>query len=175
MKEVMIFGKVRRDPITGDTPNHRMNANSKNRFNILAAVTVKGGKVSPLQYVVTQACTNAAIFLQFVKVLLEEGTLSRGDIFILDNCSVHVKGDNLGLAEHLLNEEGILLLTLPPYHPELNPTELVFNTLLQRLKSKRARYNSLDAEDFLDAICIELSSISLGDVAEFFVKCGYLY
>ena len=41
MKEIDIFGVVRRDIIKGTVPRHKMNANSKNRWNILAACTVK--------------------------------------------------------------------------------------------------------------------------------------
>ena len=65
------------------------------------------------------------------------------------------------------------MITLPPYHPDFNPTELVFNTILQRLSGKRARYNSLDADDFLDAIKIELGLFNHRDVISFCRKCGY--
>ena len=41
MKEKDIYRKVRRDPKTGETPKHTMNANGKNRYNILSAVTIK--------------------------------------------------------------------------------------------------------------------------------------
>ena len=42
IKDINIFGKVRRDVVSENIPNHSMNANSKNRYNILAAVTIKG-------------------------------------------------------------------------------------------------------------------------------------
>ena len=80
---------------------------------------------------------------------MRKGTLRPGDIFIVDNCSVHMRGDNIGLQEALFKKYNVLMITLPPYHPGFNPTELVFNTILQRLSGKRARYNSLDADDFL--------------------------
>ena len=76
----------------------------------------------------------------------------RGDIFVVDNCTIHVFGNNVGIQDALFNVHGILMITLPPYHREFNPTELVYNTLLQRLSGERARYNCLDANEFLDAI-----------------------
>ena len=87
MKERDIFRKVRRDVRTGTTPRHTMNANSKNRYNILAAVTIKEN-VSPVEFVVLQTTTTAQIFMQFVRRLIEGGILKSGDIFIVDNCSV---------------------------------------------------------------------------------------
>ena len=88
--------------------------------------------------------------------LLEVGTLTRGDIFIVDNCTIHMNGDNIGLQDALKNTHGIWMIPLPPYHPDLNPTELVFNGLLQRLSAQRSRYHSLGADNFLDASCTEM-------------------
>ena len=153
MKGKDIYGKMRRNIMTGETPAHVNSFSSANRFNILAAVTVKGGNVRPLQYVLLDKVrTDAPIFLQFVRRLIAVGTLCRDDIFVIDNCSVHVQGDNVGLQQTLMDDFGILMLTLPPYHPELNPTELVFNTLLMRLRSARSRYTSVNAMDFGVAI-----------------------
>ena len=172
MKETNIYRNVRRDPMTGLIPNHEMEANRKNRFNILAAVTLKKNGVRPVEYKVIEACTDAHVFLEFVMHLLEVGTLTQGDIFIVDNCTVHMQGVNCGLKDALL-EHGVQMIALPPYHPDFNPTELVFNTLLQRLSAQRARYNSMDAYDFLDAIIIELSKFSHEDILSFYQKCGY--
>ena len=40
------------------------------------------------------------------------------------------------------------MITLPPYHPDYNPTEFVFRSLLKRIRSEQARYTSLNADDF---------------------------
>ena len=60
--------------------------------------------------------------------------------------------DNVGIQYALFNMHIILMITLPPYHPGFNSTELVFNTLLQRLSGERDRYNCLDANNFFDAV-----------------------
>ena len=174
MKEVMIFPKVRKDPLTGECPKNLSSSTSKNRFNILAAVNLKGGNVAPVYWEVLQECTTSALYLQFVKRLLENGVLQPGDFFVVDNCTIHYQGDNIGLPQALWDNYRIRLILLPPYSPEYNPTELVFNCLQQRLKAERARYKAIDAADFLDAIKIELNCFDRMDVIRFYRKCGYL-
>ena len=74
----------------GTTPKHTMNENSKNKYSIIATVTLKGNSVKPVEFVVLEQCTDAALFLQLVRIILEKGTLSKGNIFIVDNCSIHL-------------------------------------------------------------------------------------
>ena len=128
----------------------------------------------PVYFEVLEETTNSALYLQFVKKLIENGVLVAGDFFIVDNCSIHYQGDNVGLPEALWDLYGIRFVALPPYSPEFNPTELVFNALLSRLKSEKARYKALDASDFLDAIKLEMGSFDLLDVVRFYKACGYL-
>ena len=87
MKEIDIYGSVRRDPLLGDTPYHEMEANVKNRYSILSAVTLKTGNNKPVEYVILEATTDSCLFLQFVRILLERGTIARGDVFVVDNCT----------------------------------------------------------------------------------------
>ena len=129
MKEIDIYGAVQRDLFSGDVPNHEMEANAKNRYNILCAVNIKGGDIPPLEYVVLQENSNSAIFPQFVMFLMAVGILERGDIFIVDNCSIHCKGDNVGLHQSLFSDYRILMITLPPYHPDLSYRVCVSNVV----------------------------------------------
>ena len=51
MKEKMIYGKVRRDVKRGTTPSNKCKSvNSKNRYNILTAINIKGGSVQPVVF-----------------------------------------------------------------------------------------------------------------------------
>ena len=100
--------------------------------------------------------------------------LQPDDFFVVNNCTIHYQGDNVGLPQALWDLYQIRLIALPPYSPEYNSTELVFNCLQQRLKAERARYKAIDAEDFLDAIKIELSSFDRLDIIRFYQKCRYL-
>ena len=92
---------------------------------------------------------------------------------MVDNCTIHTTGDNIGIQEILFEDFGILMIILLPYHPDFNPTELVFQTLLTQIKSKRARYKSLKANNFLQAINMEMNKIGKCDVLLFYCKCGY--
>ena len=74
----------------------------------------------------------------------------RGDILVVDNCTIHTMADNEHLQEVLFLKHGILMITLPPYHAELNPTELVFRALLMRLREIRFRSNR--TIDFLKGV-----------------------
>ena len=152
----------------------RLHVQQQDRFNILAAVNVKGGSVPAVYSQVLEECTNAAIYLQFVKQLVENGALKPGNFFIADNCSIHYQGDNLGLPDALWRLFKIRFVALPAYSPEYNPTELVFNTLRQRLTAERARYKAIDAIDFLHAIKIQMANFDLLDVVLFYQSCGYL-
>ena len=70
-----------------------------------------------------------------------------------------------------------IMLNLPPYSPELNPIELVFQLLGQRLRHSNARYLSyqMQSEDFFLLKCVEvLESITGEDIKKNYKKCGYI-
>ena len=83
-----------------------------------------------------------------------------------------MQGNNIGLQQTLFEDFGVVMILLPPYHPDFNPTELVFNTLISRLRSQQARYNALDADDFLDAINQEMMAFDVFDVEKMYQHCG---
>ena len=172
MKEIDIYGTVRRNVVTGVAPNHEMEANAKNRYNILATTTLKAN-VRAVEYIILSECTDSTYFVLWVQILLQKGTLVAGDVFIVDNCTIHTQGDATGLHEALFDLHGVLMITLPPYHPDYNPTELVFGSLLVRMKSERARYMALSNDDFKFAIGKELENFTTEDIRKFYNFMGY--
>ena len=54
------------------------------------------------------------IIVYFVGVLIQKGLVRRGDIYVVDNCSIHMKGNNGHLQDHLLHQLGVLMVPLPP-------------------------------------------------------------
>jgi transposase len=69
-------------------------------------------------------------------------TLSRGDVVILDNLSVHKSAK----AKTSLRERGAWFLFLPQYSPDLNPIEMAFAKLKAHLRKAAARtFNTLIA------------------------------
>ena len=172
MKEVDLTGQVRRDPFTGEIPHVTCNANARNRYNVLAAVTLKRD-VPSVQALVLEVHGNAPLFANFVGHLLATRTLQRGDIFVVDNCSIHFMGDCQFMQQMLMEEAGVLMIPLAPYYAEFNPTELVFNTLVQRMKSTLARCGMFDPKLFKEEIILELRRFTHVDIARFFDHCGY--
>ena len=63
MKEINIFPRVRKNPLTGVSPKNKSTSSSKTRFNILAAVNVKGGHVAPVYYHILEETTTLALYL----------------------------------------------------------------------------------------------------------------
>ena len=104
------------------------------------------------------------------------GFLQPGHVIIRDNASIHVTEENKVLSE-ILWEHKILMLNLPPYSPELNPIELIFQLLSHRLRHSNARHLShqMTCEDFFLLKCIEvLESITDSDIRKSYNKCGYI-
>ena len=174
MKQKDLFGLVRRDPFTGEVPHQNSNAaNKRIRYNIFAAVTVKLHATRNIEFVVLEETGDAFLFRAFVMHLLEEGTLEEGDVFVVDNCTIHFNGENKELKEMLWREFDILMLALPPYHPELNPTEFVFAHLLVELRKKNARL-AIAEEAFLECIEDTIDELGYSSVVNEYLHCGYL-
>ena len=129
--------------------------------------------MKPVEYVVLQITTTAPVLMQSVRCLLQYGTRSYGDIFVVDNCSVHLQGDKIGIQNELWDKYEIMMVPLPPYIPEFNLTELVFNTLLQRLSSVQARHNTMSEIYFYEAIVMTMDWFDHHNVKTFFNFCGY--
>jgi hypothetical protein len=175
MFEADTYGSVRRNPINGDIPHHSaVNINSKKRHNILAAISVKGYLQRPVEAVVLDMNGDSTVFQEFVFYLLRVNFLTRGDIFIVDNCTIHFFGENEFLMEALWHQHHIVMIPLPPYTPELNPTELVFNSMAARISSKRSRAEFIIwGDDFSHVIRSELDQFTFYDVINFYRHCGY--
>ena len=160
---------------TGEVPTIQCNANSRNRWNIMAACSVRKGIQRALEYIIIEEHGNAPIFRDFVSHLIEIDFLRQGDVLVVDNCSIHFSGQNSELQEKLWTEAGILMILLPPYHPELNPIELVFNDLVQNLRAMSARYGSASNDQFVNTAETILSSslFSRNDIKKKYKKRGY--
>ena len=76
--------------------------------------------------------------------------LRPGHILICDNATIHLTAENRTLAELLWEQYMILVLNLPPYSPELNPIELVFQLFVQCLSHSNARclLYQMQSDDF---------------------------
>lgn len=80
-----------------------------------------------------------AVDVYFQRVLLPR--LPAGSLVVLDNASFH-RASN---AEALAREQGIELLYLPPYSPDLNPIERFWARLKRRLRPILPESNDIRA------------------------------
>ena len=75
----------------------------------------------------------------------------------------------------MMHKVGVLMVPLPPYWCELNPSELVFQILLARLRSDRARYNLKNNNEFHISIINEIMQFLYDYVIAGGFKCRYKY
>lgn len=83
---------------------------------------------------VIEGAINRESFNTYIETQLAP-TLSRGDVVILDNLSVHKSAQ----ARASWRERGSWFLFLPQYSPDLNPIEMAFAKLKAHLRKAAAR------------------------------------
>jgi transposase len=123
----------RADPLTGIVEDFVVDSDWRNTYAITGLCRI-GRHRPPFSYIVHDGSNNAAVFCDFVIQNLSCGFLLPGDFLILDNASIHNFQESTGLDAYLWNYHGIFLQFLPTRSPELNPIELLWNILVQRLK-----------------------------------------
>lgn len=127
---------------------------------LIAALGLEGVRCAAM----VDGAIDGDIFTAFVeRVLVPE--LRPGDVVILDNLSSH-KGDK---ARRLIESRGARLEFLPPYSPDLNPIEMVFAKIKQKLRSLACR--TVDA--LWSSMQSVLDTVSPSDAANCFRHCGY--
>ena len=110
---------------------------------------------------------NSETFQEFVAYAIRIGALQLEDILVVDNCTIHFKGENKFVEDVLYKYHNISLIPLPAYSLELNPIEKVFNTLVQCLKSRAAQSESNSDWSFIDTIHQILRSITVEEVRKY--------
>jgi transposase len=116
--------------------------------------------IAPLVF--SGALNTQALRVWVEKVLLPE--LSKGDIVVWDNLSVHK--DSVVAA--LFKEHGVLLRFTPAYSPDLNPIEMTWSTLKSILRKLRAH----TFDTLVDALGVGLKAISSHNCLAWFKHVG---
>jgi transposase len=89
------------------------------KMNMISAISQKGA----CRFMVTESNVSSAIFLEFLKRLVDGAP--HPIFLILDNHPIHKTKQ---VKEFVESTQGMLkIFYLPPYSPELNPDELVWN------------------------------------------------
>lgn len=125
--------KVRRHPFTGQVPHLLTNSDFRNTYSLTGFCGID--RRSSAVFCSTHDDTNDATeFSVQLEKAIARGYFHHGDILVLDNAQIHIGKENSVLEEWMWDSFGVLILFLPPRSPELNPIELVWNILVQRLR-----------------------------------------
>jgi uncharacterized membrane protein YuzA (DUF378 family) len=200
LKGAEIFNrKVRRDPITGEVPSIITDSDFRNTYTIIGLCGVDTGEVPliitdsdfrntytiiglcgvdtstpPFFFNLNQFTNDSEAFSIAVEEAIIAGFLKSGDILVMDNAAIHVFGENDVLVDFLWENFGIHMLMLPTCSPELNPIELLWQILVQRLKSI-----NLDPSRYMQhRVAYQAANIMNGfthfDLAKCYQHCGYV-
>lgn len=94
---------------------------ARHKVNLISAISPRGA----MKFMATEQNVNATVFVDFLKRLIAGA--KRSVFLILDNCSVHRSNE---VRKYVESTNGKLrIFFLPPYAPELNPDEHVWNYL----------------------------------------------
>jgi transposase len=167
IKGADLHGPVRIDPITGDTPSNTTDGDFRNTYTIIGICGIDC-RVQPVEYVINKHCNDSTAFCEFIDKAIIKGFLLPGDVLVLDNAAIHAKGESTNLFEFLWDNFQILLISLPTRAPELNPIELLWNTLNGRLPC----HEYLDGKPNKDAEILD--AVTHCEVAKYYQHCGYI-
>ncbi len=103
-------------------------------MNIISAVSRRGD----FRFMTVQGRVNASVFLEFLKRVIHDA--KRKVFLIVDGHPTH----KAAMVKRFLAEQSskIRLFLLPPYSPELNPDELVWNDLKNNAIGRKAIFSA---------------------------------
>lgn len=131
----------------GETPVVK-SSGARFGFSLLSAITSKG----KMRFMIKEGSVNSAVFIEFLKRLILG---SKKKVFlIVDGGSSHVSKMTKAFVESV--SEKLELFYLPPYSPELNPDELVWNHLKNHTVG---RSTVIDKNDFKRKVAGSMRSL----------------
>jgi transposase len=134
----------------GRTPVVKTTA-KRHKVNLVSAISTKG----VMRFMATEESLTAPIFIQFLKRLIYKA--DKPIFLIVDNHAVHRSGKVL---EYVQSTKGKLqLFYLPPYSPELNPDEHVWNYLKHHRIGRQSTKNGFELTKRVESIMRSLQRI----------------
>jgi transposase len=113
-------------------------------------------------------------FLIAVEEAIIAGFLKSGDILVMDNAAIHVFGENDVLIDFLWEHFRIHILMLPTRSPELNHIELLWNILVQHLKSINLHPSRYMQHRVAYQAAEIINRFTHSDVAKCYQCCSYV-
>ena len=120
----------------------------------------------------TERSVNGDGFMEFVRhcllpILQPFNGQNAKSIVILDNASIHLREKILETVEGV----GALLWFLPPYSPDLNPTEECFSKVKKFLANSSIAYQSTDSPQVL--VTAAFTTVTKEDCLGYIQHAGY--
>jgi transposase len=151
--------------IKGETPVVETTG-ARFSFSLISAVSSRG----LMRFMVTEGGVNSAVFIQFLKRLVAGA--KRKIFLIVDNGPSHVSQKTKAFVASIADQ--LELFYLPPYSPDLNPDELVWNHLKTNTVG---RSTVTDKDDFKKKVTRSMKSLQKNPekVKSFFQKKSLRY
>jgi transposase len=153
------WGKIGETPVVTGT-------GARFGFSLISAITSTG----QMRFMMREGSVNAAVFIEFLKRLLVGAT--QKIILIVDRGSAHVAKKTKAFVKSLGG--ALRLYYLPPYSPDLNPDELVWNHLKTHTTG---RTTTTDKQSFKRTVLASMKSLqnNRGKIVAFFQKPSLKY
>jgi len=139
----------------GHTPVLRHRARHRDKVSVAAALTLspRRGHVSLRYRAYPNRYVNAPVYAEFLRHILWHAPASRPLVVVHDRGNMH-RGDTIRQLCRDFGPERLDLNFLPPYAPELNPTEQLWNFEKDK---KLSNFVPTDAEELNLAVehCLE--------------------
>ncbi|MGB3224615.1 MAG: IS630 family transposase [Desulforhopalus sp.] len=124
---------------------------SRHRVNLISAISPRG----TMRFMATEGNVTSTVFIEFLKCLLYKA--NRPVFLILDNHSVHRSKE---VRDFVKSTNGKLhLFFLPPYSPELNPDEHVWNYLKNHKIGRQSTKNGFELSKRVESIMRSLGRL----------------
>jgi transposase len=119
-------------------------------------------------FAILNAETSAQSSEHFIEAMIfavEQGIVSHGSVVVLDNAPTHVSLESLIYVHELFESVGARIVLLPTYSPELNPCELLFAMVKNRLWKNRG------AGSLVEEVGKSCQRVSWDNVFDMYHKC----
>jgi hypothetical protein len=161
------------DPLNGEREPIIVDSDVCNTYNIIGICGI-ARDTSPMVYKMHDGINDARIFSDFILECVVHGFLQHGDVLVLDNVAIHHYREASELESYLWNYHEIFLQFLPPRLPELNPIELLWNVLAERLKYIPCMENSNHSHQVVTAASMIVDAVTNEDVDKCYEHDKYL-
>jgi transposase len=168
--------RVRGCPLTGRVDCIPVTGTFRDTYNLQCVISANPQKQYPLEYLLGTENGNSISFMAFIEYLLTRRWFNKGDVLILDNAAIHTGGESDYLSELLWsiqtepgNPLNVAVIFLPTRSPELNPIELIFHVLSERIRS--FYYNQLPAGAADQSVLMRTATVLNAMTTETIISC----